>query len=125
MEAADEGDAEARGSARAVSANMQTIHDPTISSYYVNDDLYRNLVENFTDWQREELAIAAPAVPDRFRLLLERESRLLDELSFDEWLAKYSPPATTLCAWSAPISWSASFAWTGRDFCRVGAATAS
>jgi len=55
---------------------MQTAHDPAISSYYVNDDLYSNLVENFSDWQREELAIAAPEVRDRFRLLLEREARL-------------------------------------------------
>src|SRR5262247_177615 len=91
MEAADEGDAEARGSARAMSAKMQTAHDPTVSSYYVNDELYRNLVENFTDWQREELAIGAPEVRDRFRLLIEREARLLDELRFDEWLAMYSP----------------------------------
>src|SRR5260370_920569 len=91
MEPADEGDAEARGSARAVGANMQTIDHPTISSYYVNDELYRNLVENFSDWQRDELAIAAPEVRDRFRLLLEREARLLDELRFDEWLAMYSP----------------------------------
>src|SRR5262249_55996297 len=91
MEAADEGDAEARGSARSMSVNMQTAHDPTISSYYVNDDLYRNLVENFSDWQREELAMAAPEVRDRFRLLLECEARLLDELRFDEWLAMYSP----------------------------------
>src|SRR5260370_36610779 len=70
---------------------MQTVHDPAISSYYVNDELYRNLVENFSDWQRAELAIAAPEVRDRFRLLLEREARLLDELRFDEWLAMYSP----------------------------------
>ena len=70
---------------------MQTVHDPAISSYYVNDGLYRNLVESFTDWQREELAIGAPEVRDRFRLLIEREARLLDELRFDEWLAMYSP----------------------------------
>ena len=70
---------------------MQTAHDPTISSYYVNDELYSNLVENFSDWQREELAIAAPEVRDRFRLLLEREARLLDALVFDEWLNMYAP----------------------------------
>ena len=69
---------------------MQTVHDPAISSYYVNDELYRNLVENFTDWQREELAIAALEVRDRFRLLLEREARLLDQLRYDDWLAMYA-----------------------------------
>jgi benzoate/toluate 1,2-dioxygenase beta subunit len=70
---------------------MQTAHDPTISSYYVTGELYRELVANFTDWQREELTIAAPEVRDQFRLLLEREARLLDELRFDEWLAMYAP----------------------------------
>jgi 3-phenylpropionate/cinnamic acid dioxygenase small subunit len=70
---------------------MQTAHDPTISSYYVTEELYRELVENFTNWQGEELAIAAPQERDRFRLLIEREARLLDELRFDEWLAMYAP----------------------------------
>src|SRR5437763_8993111 len=70
---------------------MQTAHDPTITSYYVTDELYRELLANFTNWQREELAIAAPEVRDHFRLLLEREARLLDELRFDEWLAMYAP----------------------------------
>ena len=46
---------------------MQTVHDPTISSYYVNDELYRNLVENFSDWQRKELAIAV-SFDDRRRM---------------------------------------------------------
>src|SRR6266508_776039 len=70
---------------------MQPAHDPAISSYYVTEELYRELVENFTNWQREEVAIAAPQERDRFRLLIEREARLLDELRFDEWLARYAP----------------------------------
>jgi 3-phenylpropionate/cinnamic acid dioxygenase small subunit len=70
---------------------MQTAHDPTISSYYVTEQFYRELLANFTNWQRDELAIAAPDVRDQFRLLLEREARLLDELRFDEWLAMYAP----------------------------------
>ena len=70
---------------------MQTAHDPTITSYYVTDELYRELLANFTNWQRDELTIAAPEVRDHFRLLLEREARLLDELRFDEWLAMYAP----------------------------------
>jgi 3-phenylpropionate/cinnamic acid dioxygenase small subunit len=70
---------------------MQTAHDPAISSYYVNDRLYRKLVEDFTDWQREELVVTAPEVRDQFRLLIEREARLLDELRFDDWLAMYAP----------------------------------
>src|ERR1700751_885914 len=79
---------------------MQTAHDPTISSFYVTDELYRKLVANFTNWQRDELAIAAPEVRDHFRLLLEREARLLDELRFDEWLALYTPE----CIYWVPAS---------------------
>ena len=70
---------------------MQPAPDPAISSHYVNNELYRKLVEDFTDWQREELAIAASKVRDEFRLLVEREARLLDELRFDDWLAMYAP----------------------------------
>jgi 3-phenylpropionate/cinnamic acid dioxygenase small subunit len=70
---------------------MQPAHDPAISSYYVTEELYRELVETFTNWQREEVAIEVPQERDRFRLLIEREARLLDELRFDEWLAVYAP----------------------------------
>jgi benzoate/toluate 1,2-dioxygenase beta subunit len=70
---------------------MQLTHDPSISSYYVNDAFYQELVENFSDWQRDDAAVEEPAVRDRFRMLLEREARLLDQLRFDEWLAMYSP----------------------------------
>jgi benzoate/toluate 1,2-dioxygenase beta subunit len=70
---------------------MQTARDPSISSYYVNDRLYSELVESFRDWQRDERALAQPAVREQFRALLEREARLLDQLRFDEWLAMYAP----------------------------------
>ena len=70
---------------------MQLTHDPSISSYYVNEKFYRRLVENFTDWQKDDLAIAQADERDRFRMLIEKEARLLDQLNFDEWLAMYSP----------------------------------
>ena len=70
---------------------MQLTHDPSLSSYYVNEGLYRKLVENFTDWQQDERAIAAAEERDRFRRLIEQEARLLDQLRFDEWLAMYAP----------------------------------
>jgi benzoate/toluate 1,2-dioxygenase beta subunit len=70
---------------------MQRAHDPSISSYYINERFYQRLVEHFSDWQRDELAISDPAVRDLFRTLLEREARLLDQLRFDEWLAMYAP----------------------------------
>jgi benzoate/toluate 1,2-dioxygenase beta subunit len=70
---------------------MQTVHDPSTSSYYVNEQLYQELVTSFADWQRDELAIHNVAERDQFRMLVEKEARLLDQLAFDEWLAMYSP----------------------------------
>jgi 3-phenylpropionate/cinnamic acid dioxygenase small subunit len=80
---------------------MQSALDPSRSSYYVSNALYQQLIESFSDWQRDDRAVADPAVRDHFRRLLEREARLLDELRLDEWLALYAPeciywvPATT------------------------------
>jgi benzoate/toluate 1,2-dioxygenase beta subunit len=70
---------------------MQTLHDPSLTSYYVNERLYQRLVESFSDWQRDDFAIADATERDRFRALVEREARLLDQLRFDEWLAMYAP----------------------------------
>jgi 3-phenylpropionate/cinnamic acid dioxygenase small subunit len=70
---------------------MQLTHDPSISSYYVNEKLYQQLVDSFTDWQRDELAIERADERNRFRALIEKEARLLDQLRFDEWLAMYAP----------------------------------
>jgi 3-phenylpropionate/cinnamic acid dioxygenase small subunit len=65
--------------------------DPSLSSYYVSDTFYRELVESFADWQKDELLIGDPSLRDLVRGLLEREARLLDQLRFDEWLALYTP----------------------------------
>ena len=67
------------------------MRDPSLSSHYVTDELYRALIGQFADWQRPELAVADPAERDRFRMLVETEARLLDGLRFDEWLAMYAP----------------------------------
>jgi len=69
----------------------QPAHDPSSSSYYVTDAFYRELIAQFTNWQRDELVIADMAERDRFRMLIEREARLLDQLNFDAWLAIYAP----------------------------------
>jgi len=76
------------------------MHDPSLTSYYVTDEFYRELVEAFSDWQRDDLLIGDPAVRDGFRALIEREARLLDELRFDEWLALYAPE----CVYWVPAS---------------------
>jgi 3-phenylpropionate/cinnamic acid dioxygenase small subunit len=70
---------------------MQPIHDPSTSSYYVNEQLYQELVASFTDWQRDDMAVDNLSERDQFRILVEKEARLLDQLRFDEWLAMYSP----------------------------------
>jgi 3-phenylpropionate/cinnamic acid dioxygenase small subunit len=70
---------------------MLVTHDPSVSSYYVNDALYQELVDSFADWQGDNVAVEDTVERDQFRMLLEREARLLDQLRFDEWLAMYAP----------------------------------
>jgi 3-phenylpropionate/cinnamic acid dioxygenase small subunit len=70
---------------------MQPAHDPSLTSHYITDAYYHELIANFADWQRDELAVGDSAERDAFRALLEREARLLDQLRFDEWLALYAP----------------------------------
>src|SRR5437879_9166612 len=70
---------------------MQPARDPSSSSYYVTDAFYRDLIAQFADWQRDDLAVADLAQRDRFHMLIEREARLLDQLRFDEWLSMYAP----------------------------------
>lgn len=72
--------------------------DPSTSSYYVGDAFYRALVEAFTDWDRDDLAISDPARRDSARAFLEREARLLDQRRFEAWLAMFAPE----CAYWVP-----------------------
>jgi len=70
---------------------MTAAPNPSRSSYYVDDALYRELIANFSDWQDDQRAITDAATRDEFRRLLEREARLLDQLRYDDWLALYAP----------------------------------
>jgi 3-phenylpropionate/cinnamic acid dioxygenase small subunit len=70
---------------------MTAAPNPSRSSYYVDDALYRELIANFSDWQDDERAMTDAATRDEFRRLLEREARLLDQLRYDDWLALYAP----------------------------------
>ncbi len=67
-----------------------TATDPSRSSHYVNDALYRNLIAHFTDWQDDARAVADLIVRDEFRRLIEREARLLDQLRYEDWLKMYA-----------------------------------
>ena len=64
--------------------------DPSRSSYYVNDVLYRELVEAFSGWQDDTRAVTDVTIRDQLRRLLEREARLLDQLHYEDWLAMYA-----------------------------------
>jgi benzoate/toluate 1,2-dioxygenase beta subunit len=57
---------------------------------YVTDGFYRELIANFSDWQDDARAVVDPAAREAFRMLLEREARLLDQLRYEDWLALYT-----------------------------------
>lgn len=65
--------------------------DPSLSSYYVGDDFYQALVDNFTDWQADNAEVTDPTLRDSCRRLLEKEARLLDQDRRDDWLGLYAP----------------------------------
>jgi benzoate/toluate 1,2-dioxygenase beta subunit len=90
MEAPDEDAAESRDRAGAMSMSMPA-PDPSRTSHYVTDAFYRALIAGFSDWQRDERAVADPSVRDLFRRLLEREARLLDQRAYEEWLTLFAP----------------------------------
>jgi benzoate/toluate 1,2-dioxygenase beta subunit len=66
----------------------------------LDDDFYRALVADFSDWQRDDLEVTNAAVRDRCEALLYREARLLDEGRLEEWLALYAPE----CLYWVPAS---------------------
>lgn len=65
--------------------------DPSLSSYYVGDDFYQKLVDDYADWQTDEAEITDVALRDSCRRLLEKEARLLDQDRLDDWLGLYAP----------------------------------
>jgi 3-phenylpropionate/cinnamic acid dioxygenase small subunit len=65
---------------------------------YVTDALYRELIANFSGWQDDARAVADPVARETFRMLLEREARLLDQLNYENWLALY----TAQCVYWVP-----------------------
>ena len=65
--------------------------DPSLSSYYVGEEFYQALVDNFSDWQVDEAEITDPNLRDSCRRLMEKEARLLDQDRLDDWLGLYAP----------------------------------
>lgn len=72
--------------------------DPSRFSYYVTDAFYSELVEDFSEWQTEDLTVEDRQERDLFRRLVEREARLLDQLLFEDWLKLFAPE----CAYWVP-----------------------
>lgn len=66
-------------------------HETSRHSHYVTDAFYGALVADFADWQTDERAIGDAGERDRFRGLIEREARLLDQLRFEEWIELFTP----------------------------------
>ena len=66
-------------------------HDPSTSSFYITNEFYRRLVEDFTNWQSDEHEVRDVEIRDACRRLLEKETRALDERRYDAWLALYAP----------------------------------
>jgi len=74
------------------------IKDPSRSSYYVDGDFYRTLIARFGDWQDDARIVNDYVERDMFRSLLERETRLLDQHRYEDWLKMFTPE----CVYWAP-----------------------
>jgi benzoate/toluate 1,2-dioxygenase beta subunit len=72
--------------------------DPSVSSFYVNDAFYVELIARFQNWDLDRHGVCDPVERDAFRLLLEREARFLDQHKYEDWLAML----TRECIYWAP-----------------------
>jgi 3-phenylpropionate/cinnamic acid dioxygenase small subunit len=68
-----------------------TASNPSRTSHYVTDALYSSVIAQYSDWQRDALAMSDLPIRDHARALLEREARLLDQHRYEDWLALYAP----------------------------------
>ena len=64
--------------------------DPSTTSFYVSDMLYRKLIKDFTDWRRSDREVSDPIFRESIARLLYREARLLDELDHEGWLRLFA-----------------------------------
>ena len=78
--------------------NVNANHDPSRFSYYMTDEFYTALISDFSDWQTDDNIVLDTTERDQFRSILERETRLLDQLLFEEWLGLFVPD----CAYWVP-----------------------
>jgi 3-phenylpropionate/cinnamic acid dioxygenase small subunit len=69
---------------------MKQGNNPAITSYYISDEFYQKLVDDYSDWQRQEREIEDMAVRDSCRRFLETEARLLQDGYFESWLEMFT-----------------------------------
>ena len=69
---------------------MASASDPARAASYVDDAFYRDLVADFSDWQRDDRIVREPALREACRAVLEREARLLDRRRYEDWLALFA-----------------------------------
>jgi benzoate/toluate 1,2-dioxygenase beta subunit len=91
METSDEGGTDAGDPAGALNMSAFAKHEASRRSHYVTDELYRELVADFTEWQADDRTVGDPVERDLFRSAIEREARLLDQWRFEEWIELYAP----------------------------------
>jgi benzoate/toluate 1,2-dioxygenase beta subunit len=64
--------------------------DPSRTSHYVTDEYYAALVANFTGWQADDKLITDAGEREECRAFLEKEARLLDSHSYEDWLGLFA-----------------------------------
>lgn len=65
-------------------------NNPSLTSHYISDEFYQALVNDFTDWQSDDLEVSDPDLRETCRMLLDKESRWLEQNRFDDWLSLYA-----------------------------------
>lgn len=98
MEAIDGLYTEQQRPAGSLTMNVHARRDPSRFSYYMTDEFYQDLVSDFSDWQRDNRVIDDASERERFRSMIEKEARLLDQLLFEDWLNLFVPE----CVYWAP-----------------------
>jgi 3-phenylpropionate/cinnamic acid dioxygenase small subunit len=64
--------------------------DPSRYSYYVDNALYLELIDDFGVLKDSRASVADVTERDLFRGLVEREARILDQLQFGAWLKLFA-----------------------------------